>query len=344
MAGRIKIIPARPTTQNVLFTSGKVKGFNCGGYRTAQRLTTLADFTRIKAYGANALRVFVTLTETPAASFNYVLASADETYLDSFIEFSRQAGLYVIPVFELDNSKGAGSNHWGNTTATSSLVAALSYLAKKYKDNKTIIAFDLMNEPVITGVYTDLTWHALAYQLTADIRLADPNRTVVFETTNYADSLKFTNLMLLPFDNVVYSFHSYGPHGFTHQGVSGLPVLASSPPATDSYPGFDDTYNPPWNTATHSAYHNNIKTFKTTYNVPIYVGEFSVVIYANPTARYNLLKDKLDLFNSEGWNWTYHSQGDWVGWDFRRQDVGKTGTDIAVPDSTYEKLLIEAFK
>ena len=102
-------MPARPITQNVLFTSGKVKGFDCGGYRTAQRLTTLVDFTRIKSYGANALRVFVTLTETPAASFNYVLASADETYLDSFIEFSRQAGLYVIPVFELDNSKGAGS-------------------------------------------------------------------------------------------------------------------------------------------------------------------------------------------------------------------------------------------
>ena len=55
MASRIKIMPARPITQNVLFTSGKVKGFDCGGYRTAQRLTTLVDFTRIKSYGANAV-------------------------------------------------------------------------------------------------------------------------------------------------------------------------------------------------------------------------------------------------------------------------------------------------
>ena len=47
--------------------------------------------------------------------------------------------------------------------------------------------------------------------------------------------------------------------------------------------------------------------------VRILAGEFGVIRWAPNGAQW--LKDVIDIFEEQKWDWTFHSMGEWNGWD-----------------------------
>lgn len=52
--------------------------------------------------------------------------------------------------------------------------------------------------------------------------------------------------------------------------------------------------------------------FQRKYNVPIFVGEFSVICWAKGGEKY--LSDMIEFMEEYGWDWTYHAFREWGGW------------------------------
>ena len=56
--------------------------------------------------------------------------------------------------------------------------------------------------------------------------------------------------------------------------------------------------------------------FQKKYQVPIYVGEFSAVSWAPVDSLVRYLTEAIELFEENGWSWTYHSfGGGYPGWN-----------------------------
>ena len=70
--------------------------------------------------------------------------------------------------------------------------------------------------------------------------------------------------------------------------------------------------------------------FQRKYGVHIYIGEFSAIRWAPGDSAYRYLKDLIDVFETNGWDWSYHAFREWSGWSVEhgpdRQDTTPTPT------------------
>ena len=78
------------------------------------------------------------------------------------------------------------------------------------------LVFEVMNEPTDTDAPRN---RALMQQSAEAIRAAAPRHVVVVEGHGYSGVGELLAIEPLPLDHLVYSFHFYEPHTFTHQGA-----------------------------------------------------------------------------------------------------------------------------
>jgi aryl-phospho-beta-D-glucosidase BglC (GH1 family) len=79
------------------------------------------------------------------------------------------------------------------------------------------VFFEIMNEPEENDPYR---WAGIQARVAAAIREAAPRHTVIATGPNYSDIIDLLTQHPLPDGNVIYNFHFYDPHEFTHQGAS----------------------------------------------------------------------------------------------------------------------------
>jgi endoglucanase len=79
------------------------------------------------------------------------------------------------------------------------------------------VILELLNEP--HDFRDPAVWHALQRDLHAIVRGACPEHTIVLTGAEYGSIDGLLKLEPLADANVVYSFHVYDPHSFTHQGA-----------------------------------------------------------------------------------------------------------------------------
>jgi endoglucanase len=104
---------------------------------------------------------------------------------------------------------------------------------------------------------------------------------------------------------VIYSFHMYRPHSFTHEGVY-------EDKRSIEYPGrIDGEF---WDKERLREEMLPAIEFQKAFNVQIYVGEFSAIRWAPGDSAYNYLRDVIELFEQYGWDWSYHAFRKWDGW------------------------------
>lgn len=172
-------------------------------------------------------------------------------------------------------------------------------IARHSRDQQAVWGYDLVNEPM-EGVVADglLDWHDLAERAAEAIRDLDPNTAIVVEPGEGGNPYGFTYFEPIDVPNVVYSFHMYLPHQFTHQGVHGAP-------SGFIYPG--RIGNADWDK-------NRLRTavqpaldFQRACGVHLYVGEFSAARWAPDNSAYRYLRDCIELFEEHGWDWSYHA-------------------------------------
>ena len=94
-------------------------------------------------------------------------------------------------------------------------------IARRYRGRSCVYAYDLINEPVEPKTGGRTTWRELATRAIDTIRAVDPGKPVVYEPGPWGGPQGFERALPLERDRVIYSFHMYQPHAFTHQGVYG---------------------------------------------------------------------------------------------------------------------------
>lgn len=79
------------------------------------------------------------------------------------------------------------------------------------------VFFEILNEPEMRDRYR---WYGVESKLAAAIRQAAPSHTIIAAGANWDDDTDMVFLDPLRDPNVIYVFHFYDPHIFTHQGAT----------------------------------------------------------------------------------------------------------------------------
>jgi hypothetical protein len=211
------------------------------------------------------------------------------------------------------------------------LIEVWDRIAKRYKGRKIIYAYDLLNEAVEGTVASGLMdWRDLATEAARAIRKIDPGKPVVFEPSPWGGPDGFDVLEPLDLDRVIYSFHMYRPHNFTHQGVYNEKTGIA-------YPGEID--GEMWDKERLREEMLPAIEFQEAFNVQIYVGEFSVIRWAPGDSGYNYLRDVTSLFEQYQWDWSYHAYREWDGWSVEHGPDRNNRKPTATPTKRMKVLL-----
>jgi endoglucanase len=176
------------------------------------KLYTKKDFENIKSLGCDHIRLPLELFDMTGPAPDYTLDPLLFIFLDQIIDWSEELDLYLI----LDN------HSWDPDSVTDpdikdQLLAVWKQLADRYKDRSNLICYEILNEP--HGI-ADAVWHNIQQQAIDTIRAYDQTHTLIVGPANWNS---YNNLKYMPEftgENLIYTFHFYEPHVFTHQGAA----------------------------------------------------------------------------------------------------------------------------
>jgi endoglucanase len=229
---------------------------------------------------------------------------------------------------------GSDTGLFTNKSAQAKFVDVWQLMARRYRDSKVIWGYDLANEPVEGEVAQGCDdWQALATRAARAIREIDSVHALIVEPAPWGGPESIDNLEPLPLPGVVYSVHVYQPHQFTHQGVHG-------PSNRLRYPG--EINGKFWDKDRLRGALQPVIDWQRDYGVHVYIGEFSAIRWAPDDSAYRYLKDCIDLFEENGWDWSYHAFREWDGWSVEH-GPDKSDHARSLTPTSREKLLREWF-
>ena len=188
------------------------------------------------------------------------------------------------------------------------------------------VFFEILNEPEVSDSYR---WAGIQARVAAAIRQAAPHNTIIATGANYANLPDLLAIQPLADGNVIYNFHFYEPHEFTHQGANwglswwsythGIPYPpndAAMQSLIDQVPNLPDRYQlenywlDRWDGRHIRLLIDEAAAWARQNNVPLICNEFGV--YRNnsdPVSRSNWLHDVRTALESDGIGWAM--------WDYR---------------------------
>jgi hypothetical protein len=93
---------------------------------------------------------------------------------------------------------------------------------KSLSPEGTYLAFELLNEIVLPD---SAPWNQLVRRAVQRIRLSNPQHLIVVGGNRYNSASELSNLEVLEDPRILYTFHFYNPHIFTHQKAYWMPAL-----------------------------------------------------------------------------------------------------------------------
>jgi len=251
---------------------------------------TEKDFTDVKSLGADVVRL-------PVAFHNFL--TADKTlegqllkYLDTIVQWAHKHQIYLI----LDNH----SFHPVNATDDNIdkiLIPVWEQLAKHFIGSGGYLLYEVLNEPHIIA---DERWNEIQEAAVKTIRNIDNERLIIIGGTNYNSIEKLLKVPVYPDTKLIYTFHFYDPHIFTHQGATwnkpSLAPLSNLPFPVENNFSFPvhETFKGTWVEESLKYYHVDSKldklratldkasAFAKENNVPVFCGEFGVFMIQSP--------------------------------------------------------------
>jgi hypothetical protein len=262
--------------------------------------------------------------------------------LDAALPLCKQLGLRVV--IDIHSPPGGRAVSGGYIAATGDFftdpAAQAKFLdvwrriATRYKDEPAIWGYDLVNEPVDDQTAENCDdWQTLAARAAKIVRAIDGVHAIIVEPPAWGSAGGFIGFEPIDVPGVVYSFHFYEPGQFTHQR------LRQDGPGVD-YPGqIAGAY---WDRAALERAMKPAIDFQKKYNVHLYVGEFSAIRWAPNHSAYRYLKDCVDIFESHGWDWSYHAFREFNGWSVEHGE-DRSDTSPAREPTDREQLVRAAF-
>lgn len=209
------------------------------------------------------------------------------------------------------------------------------------------IFFEIMNEPEVSDPYR---WAGIQAAAAEAIREAAPRNTIIATGPNWSSIADLLTQYPLPDGNVIYNFHFYEPHEFTHQGAGwgapwwiythGIPypaTEASLDEALKQVPGAAERYSLEHYWLDHWDAHrirlqiDAAAAWGKANDVPLICNEFGAYRWVtDPTSRMNWIRDVRTALEADGIGWTM--------WDYRG-GFGVVYKDDAQPAKVDDKVV-----
>lgn len=215
--------------------------------------------------------------------------------------------------------------------------------------NPDLVFFEIMNEPEVSDPYR---WAGIQARVAATIREVAPKNTIIAAGPNYSGIADLLTQHPLPDGNVIYNFHFYEPHEFTHQGASwGTPwwsqthnvpypatensmaeTLKQVPDAAERY-SFEHYWLDHWDAHRIRLQIDAAADWGKANHVPLLCNEFGAYRrVSDPASRMNWIRDTRTALEADGIGWTM--------WDYRggfgvvwKQDGQPAKVDAAVVEA-----------
>ena len=288
------------------------------------KLYTKKDFENIKSLGCDHIRLPLELFDMTGPAPDYLLDPLLFILLDQIIDWSEELGLYLI----LDNHSFEPDSVT-DPNIRDQLLAVWKQMADRYKDRSNLIYYEILNEP--HGI-PDAVWHNIQQQAIDTIRAYDQTHTLIVGPANWNN---YNNLKYMPEftdSNLIYTFHFYEPHIFTHQGTNwGSPSLENLggvpyPYDVNQMPGLPEELKGTWIEDRYNAYpvegndawvHSQIDIaiqFMNQRQVPLWCGEFGAYMLKSQTEDRACWLERVHTYlEDNGITWAIHEYGDDFG-------------------------------
>ena len=207
------------------------------------------DYTRLQQSGLNCVRFYLDYAYFEDDANPYTYKQTGWNWLDQNIAWAKKHGIYLILNVHVPQggyqSQGKGGGLWDVPENQKRLTAMWREIVRRYRTEPTIAGFDLLNEPVTTRSIDQ--WKDLARRITTAIREVDKHHLIVVERLNavvgeWKDYNGERNMFLIDDPNVMYQFHTYDPHEYTHQTFD---WAGRAPTEFERYPDETRIVNPP---------------------------------------------------------------------------------------------------
>jgi aryl-phospho-beta-D-glucosidase BglC (GH1 family) len=188
------------------------------------------------------------------------------------------------------------------------------------------VFFEIMNEPEVNDPYR---WAGIQARVAAAIREVAPRNTIIATGPNYSDIQDLLTQHPLSDGNVIYNFHFYDPHTFTHQGAGwgvawwssthGLPYPADEssmaelvkevPDAADRFQ-LEQYWLDRWDAHRIRLTIDEAAAWGRANGVPLICNEFGAFReHTDPQSRMNWIRDVRTALEADGIGWAM--------WDYR---------------------------
>ena len=200
-------------------------------------------------------------------------------------------------------------------------------LAAHYANrDPNLVFFEVMNEPEQRDPYR---WAGIQARAAEAIREVAPQNTIIVAGPNYSGIADLLTMHPLPDGNVIYNFHFYEPHEFTHQGAGwGAPywrythnvpypatessmaiTIKQVPDPRDRY-DFEHYWLDHWDAHRIRLQMDAAAAWGKEHGVPMLCNEFGVYReHSDPESRMNWIHDVRTALEADGIGWTM--------WDYR---------------------------
>jgi endoglucanase len=241
-------------------------------------------------------------------------------YLDAAVKMILDQGLAVI--IDMHPEAAFKEKLATDSSAVEEFTDFWRALAAHYSNrDPDVVFFEVLNEPEIRDTYR---WSGIQSRLVVAIRKGAPLNTIIVAGARWSDDEDLLAIEPLRDENVIYNFHFYEPHVFTHQGatwgdnywhaVRALPYPSSLEAAERVAAEVPDPQKrlflvryglEHWNAARMDAEFAQVEAWAKRWNVPVTCNEFGVYRKSvHPEDRAAWLNDVRTELEKHGIGWT----------------------------------------
>ncbi len=302
---------------------------------------TRQDLINIKNLGCDVFRLPIKMHDMTSGAPDYTIDPLLFYLLDQVVNWAEELGINII----LDNHTIEAS---GSTPLNidETLIPVWKQMAAHYKNRSNLIFYEILNEP--QGI-TDAEWSLIQQDVIDAIRTIDEQHTIIVGPANWNDAGSLQHMPVFSDTNLIYTFHFYDPHLFTHQGAGWItpsledftnlpfPYNQSTMPAKPAELAgtwLENQYDDYATVGTVEALTNKLDmavNFKTARNVPLFCGELGVLrSNCDEASRINWYEAVCSYLTANSISWTMWDYQGIFGL-FKKNTAELYNHDINVP-------------
>ncbi|MDR0473806.1 MAG: glycoside hydrolase family 5 protein [Treponema sp.] len=250
------------------------------------------DFLNAKSLGADVIRVPIKMHSMTLGEPDYKLDPLLFQYLDTVVDWAEKHKIYLILDNHSFDPRGATAPDTDKI-----LVPVWVQIAGRYKNRGEYVLYEVLNEP--HGIDSE-RWGIIQGMAIDKIREIDQKHTIIAGGVDFNSIGRMPEIPVYKDNNLIYTFHFYDPHMFTHQGATwGTPsmaTLAGVPFPADAarMPQTPEDLKGTWVESALKNYERDAQpevlkssldkavAFSQKRGVPVFCGEFGVYMIQSP--------------------------------------------------------------